>query len=67
MMLKHHAQVSKLLPDYTCFGDQLKDDERPYNKLYGFKLEYSTKPMSKHKFNDYISVKSRYVYTLKAD
>ncbi len=31
MMAKHHARVNKLLPGYTGFGDQLKDDERPYN------------------------------------
>ncbi len=26
----------RLLPGYTGFGDQLKDDEHPCNKLYDF-------------------------------
>ncbi len=33
MMAKHHALVNKLLPCFTGFGDQHKDDEHPYNKL----------------------------------
>ncbi len=28
MMEKHHAWVSKLLPGYTGFGDQFKNDEQ---------------------------------------
>ncbi len=34
MMAKHHAWVNELLPGYTGFGDQLKDDEHPNNKSY---------------------------------
>ncbi len=36
MMANHHAWVSKVLPGYTGFWEQLKDDERPYNKLEQF-------------------------------
>ncbi len=37
----------RLLPVCTGYGSHLKDDEQPYDTL-----EYSTKPMNKHKFND---------------
>ncbi len=33
MMAKHPAWVKKRLPCYTDIGDQLKDDQHPYNKL----------------------------------
>ncbi len=52
----------RLLPVYVGSGDQLKDDVRPYETLW---LDYITKPMNKHKFIHYISIKSRQVWHLR--
>ncbi len=40
---------------YTGFGDHLKYDERPFNKLY------ITKPMNEYNFDDKISINLRQV------